>query len=125
MGQALLAGASIIVVWMLLYFQFFRRTPSWQLKKIKDEPCLTSRENWEAHVSGSLEDANLGLNADVAFVGLIVFSVFETLSGLGQMKAGVISRRPGQQYGPTAYVGLMMVTCLMGMVGFADSRCDR
>ena len=27
-----------------------------------------------------------------------------------------------QQYGPTAYVGLMMVTCLMGMVGYLRVR---
>ena len=125
MTFALLAGASIMVVWMALYFRFHHRAARFALKKIRDDPCADfEREEWEAHVSGSLEDANLGLNADVGFVGLIVFSVFETLSGLGQMKAGETDLAPALilQYGPKAYVGLMMVTCLMGMVGYLRVR---
>ena len=125
MLYALLAGGAVVVVWMTLYFRFHRRAAKYALRKVREEACGDfDREAWEAHVSGSLEDANLGLNADVAFVGLIVFSVFETLSGLGQMKVGPIDIAPDLilLYGPKAYVGLMMVTCLMGMVGYLRVR---
>jgi hypothetical protein len=125
MLHALLAGASVVVVLMVFYFRFHHRAARFALEKIKEEPCDDfDRDAWEAHVSGSLEDANLGLNSDVAFVGLIVFSVFETLSGLGKMKANETDLTPAliQQYGPTAYVGLMMVTCLMAMVGYLRVR---
>jgi hypothetical protein len=125
MAVALMAGASIAVAWMALYFRFHHRAAKFALKKIKAEPCADfDGDAWEAHVSGSLEDANLGLNADVAFVGLIVFSVFETLSGLGKMKASETDLAPAliQSYGPTAYVMLMLVTCLMAMVGYLRVR---
>ena len=125
MAYALVSGVAIMVVWMALYFRFHHRAARFALRKIKAEPCADfDREEWEAHVSGSLEDANQGLNADVGFVGLIVFSVFETLSGLGQMKAGETDLAPALilRYGPTAYVGLMLVTCLMGMVGYLRVR---
>ena len=125
MGPALLAGAVIMVAWMALYSRFHRRAARFALEKARDEPCADfDRDAWEAHVSGSLEDANLGLNADVAFVGLIVFSVFETLSGLGQMKAGDLDIAPALilRHGPIAYVSLMAVTCLMGMVGYLRVR---
>jgi hypothetical protein len=125
MAIALIAGASIVVIWMALYFRFHRRAARFALKKIQAETCDDfGRDEWEAHVSGSLEDANLGLNSDVAFVGLIVFSVFETLSGLGQMKAADTDLAPALilRYGPKAYVILMLVTCLMGMVGYLRVR---
>ncbi len=125
MAVALASGASIIVVWMALYFRFHHRAARFALNKIKAETCDDfDRADWEAHISGSLEDANLGLNADVGFVGLIVFSVFETLSGLGQIKGGETDLAPDliQRYGPTAYVGLMLITCLMGMVGYLRVR---
>jgi hypothetical protein len=125
MGFALLAGATIMVVWMALYFRFHRRAARFALKKARDEPCADfERDAWEAHVSGSLEDANVGLNSDVAFVGLIVFSVFEMLSGLGQIKAGGLDIAPALilRHGPIAYVSLMLVTCLMGMVGYLRVR---
>jgi hypothetical protein len=123
--HVLIAGGVIMVVWMALYFRFHHRAARFALKKIANEPCADfDAEQWEAHVSGSLEDANLGMNADVAFVGLIVFSVFEVLTGLGQVKAGEIDLAPDliQRYGPKAYIGLMLVTCLMGMVGFLRVR---
>jgi hypothetical protein len=123
--HALISGASVMIVWMGLYFRFHHRAARFALKKIANEPCADFEpKEWEAHVSGSLEDANLGLNAEVAFVGLVVFSVFETLSGLGQIKAGGVDLAPDliHRYGSTAYIGLMLVTCLMGMVGFLRVR---
>ena len=125
MAVALAAGTSIVVAWMALYSRFHRRAARFALAKVEAEPCgELGKEEWEAHISGSLEDANQGLNADVAFLGLIVFSVFETLSGLGQMKAGETDLAPALilRHGPKAYVGLMLVTCLMGMVGYLRVR---
>jgi hypothetical protein len=125
MVYALTGGGLVMVAWMALYFRFHHRAARFALEKAATEPCEPfGRDEWEAHVSGSLEDANLGLNADVGFVGLIVFSVFETLSGLGQIKPGPTDLAPAliRDYGPMAYVGLMMVTCLMAMVSYLRVR---
>ncbi|WP_435006497.1 hypothetical protein P12x_004050 [Tundrisphaera lichenicola] len=122
---ALVAGGSIMVLWLGLYFRFHHQASRFALRKIAEEACADFEEReWEAHQSGSLEDANHGLNAEVAFVGLIVFSVFETLSGLGQIKTSGLDLAPDLilRYGPTAYVGLMLVTCLMGMFSYLRVR---
>ena len=122
---ALACGAGVMAAWMALYFRFHHRAERFAKAKIADDSCAPfTREDWEVHISGSLEDANTGLNSDVAFVGLMVFSVFESLSGLGQVKADGTDLAPAilQRYGPTAYVGLMLVTCLMGMAGYVRVR---
>ncbi len=123
--HAMALAGLVMVVWMALYFRFHRRASKYALDKAAREACEPfTRDEWEAHIQGSLEDANLGLNADVAFVGLMVFSVFETLSGLGQMKDGLGDIAPAiiRDYGPIAYVSLMMLTCLMGMMGYLRVR---
>lgn len=124
-GAALIAAASVGLIGMALYFRFHHRAAQFALAKAATEACgPVSRDEWEAHISGSLEDANTGLNADVAFIGLVVFSVFEVLSGLGQVKPGQVDLAPAfvQRVGPIAYVGLMLLTCLVGMVAYLRVR---
>jgi hypothetical protein len=88
-------AAGAMVGGMALYFAFHRRAARFALARIAAEACgPVGRDEWEGHIRGSLEDANAGLNAEVAFAGLIVFSVFETLSGLGQIKADGIDLAP-------------------------------
>ena len=123
--QAVIVGGSIMLVWMGLYFRFHHQAARFAIRKSSKEECADFEDReWEAHLSGSLEDANHGLNAEVAFVGLIVFSVFETLSGLGQVKAAGLDLAPDLilRYGPVAYVSLMLVTSLMGLVSYLRIR---
>jgi hypothetical protein len=119
-GLAGLAGVAVFVTWMVVYVRFHRRAAGFARRRIAAGPCAPfERNEWEAHVSGSLEDANHDLNAIVAFVGLMVFSVFETLSGIGQLRAGSGADLASEQilrHGPLIYLGLMTITCLMGLV---------
>ncbi len=118
-GVVLGVGPSVMMVGMAFYFRSHGRAARYALARVRDSECAPfRREEWEAHISGSLEDANAGLNADVAFVGLVVFSVFETLSGLGLARPDGVDLAPEviRRFGPTAYVALMLITCLMGMV---------
>jgi len=122
---ALGAGFAVMAAWLGLYSQFHRQAGRFALAKAAGEDRGPfGRSDWEAHISGSLEDANADLNSEVAFVGLITFSVFEILSGLGQIKAGGIDLATAtiERYGPTAYVGLMFLTCLMGMLSYLRVR---
>ncbi len=77
------------------------------------------------HVSASLEDANHGLITDIGFVGLMSFSVFEVMSGLGQIKTSHLPDLRADQirlYGPLAYTLLMLVTCVMGLITYLRGR---
>jgi len=119
-------GGGAAVSWLGLYLHFHRRAADFALKKIAADACAPfDRHEWEGHVAASLEDANLGLNNDLAFVGLIVFSVFEVLSGLGRIEThGGIDLAPEfiRRYGPFAYVALMQVTCLTGLIAYLRVR---
>jgi hypothetical protein len=123
---ALSAGAAVFLVWLALYFQFHRRSVSIARRMIATEACgSASREDWEAHVSASLHDANHELIGIIGFVGLITFSVFEVISGLGQIKTNhlpVLQANHIRLYGPGAYTLLMLVTCLMGVLTYLRVR---
>ena len=78
------AGAGVSPTGLVLYFHCHHRAARFARQKIATEACTPfDRADWEAHVSASLEDANHGLIADLGFVGLMIFLVFEVLSGLG------------------------------------------
>src|SRR3954447_18970688 len=84
---ALVAGAGVFLAWLVMYLRFHHRSVRFARRKIAAEECAPfDRDDWEGHVSASLEDANHGLIADIGFVGLMTFSVFEVLSGLGQIQ---------------------------------------
>jgi hypothetical protein len=59
----------------------------------------------------------------LALVGLIVFSAFEGLTGLGKATGDTdLPSRDVQDYGPLAYGLLMAVTCFMGLVTYIRLR---
>ena len=122
---ALAGGVGVVAAWMGLYFRFHRDAVRFARGKAASDRCAPfAREDWERHISGSLEDANTDLNAEVAFIGLMTFSVFETLSGLGQVKAAGIDIAAAtiQRFAPTAYVGLLFLSCAMGMLAYLRVR---
>ncbi|WP_435018375.1 hypothetical protein TA3x_000347 [Tundrisphaera sp. TA3] len=124
-AAALGCGVATLAASLAIYFHFHHRAVAFAAAKIaRDEPGPIDREDWVGHISGSLKDANDHLNGDVAFVGLMVFSVFETLSGLGKIAPGTtdLASADIQRFGPSAYIALMVVTCLMGLISYARVR---
>ena len=125
-AAAMALGGAVGVAWLLLYLYFHHRAAVFALRKIATDECTPfDRDEWEGHVAASLEDANLGLNNDLAFVGLMVFSVFEVLSGLGHIEThGGVDLAPEliRRHGPYAYVVVMLVTCLTGLVAYIRVR---
>jgi hypothetical protein len=123
---AAVAGAAVFLCWLVLYFRFHRRSAALARRMIAAEPCAPfSRDDWAAHVSASLHDANRELIALIGFVGLIAFSVFEVMTGLGQVKTSRptdLSLEHVRLYGPEAYTLLMLVTCLMGVLTYLRIR---
>jgi hypothetical protein len=122
---AVLVGLVVFTIWMALYFRFHHQAVAFAFRKIDTEPCgPCNREEWRNHISTSLEDANSGMLADIGFVGLIMFSVFEKLSGLGEVKeenAGE-AYKVLQTYGPWIYTGLMVMTCVFGLFMYLRVR---
>jgi hypothetical protein len=119
------AGAGMLVVWLAWYFRQHHRAVTFAFHKIATEPCApVERPQWEAHISNSLEEANLGLVTEIGFVGLMVFSVFEKLSGLGEIKtaASDVASEDIQRYGPMVFTVLMLVTCLFELLVYLRVR---
>jgi hypothetical protein len=124
-GLSAAVGALVVAAWLGLYFYFHGQAAAFALKKVQTDPCADfDREQWEAHQAGSLEDANQDMIGVLALVGLILFSAFEGLSGLGRAgEPGLdVPSEQVQAHGPTVYGLLMTVTCLLGMATYIRLR---
>jgi hypothetical protein len=123
---AVLVGAGVVVLWVAWYIYFHNRAVRFALMKSATDTCTPfNRELWEEHVAGSREDGNHDMIAILALVGLIVFSVFESLGSLGKVTGDVkpdVSLDYVQNYGPVVYGLLMAVTCLFSMITYLRLR---
>ncbi len=121
-----LVGSVVIVIWMMLYFRFHRKAVRFAFDKIARDPCAPfDRQEWEVHTATSLENTNHDLLACIGFVGLMMFSGLETLSGLGQVRPGAGIDIPAAaivRHGPIIYTTLMTVTCLLQLVIYVRLR---
>src|SRR5262249_4395053 len=66
-----------------------------------------------------------GMISQIAFAGLIVFSVFESLSSLGKMQTSRAADLPATailEFGPWVYSVLMVVTCILSMFIYLRAR---
>jgi hypothetical protein len=122
--MAALVGAAVALAVLLLYLRFHRQAVSFALFKSAHDACAPfEREPWEAHQAESLREANHDMITLLALVGLIVFSAFEGLSGLGHATARAdLPSEQVQQFGPLAYGLLMTVTCFLGLVTYVRLR---
>lgn len=122
----LAAGSAAFVVWLAIYFHNHRRAAAFARQKIAAETFASVEQNdWEEHLADSLEDANKELLSLLGFVGLITFSVFEMISGLGEIKtkhAPELGVDQIQAFAPIAYTLLMLVTCVMGLITYLRIR---
>ncbi|MFL5245610.1 MAG: hypothetical protein ACJ8FY_26235 [Gemmataceae bacterium] len=116
----------IAALWLLLYLRYHHKAASFGLKKAAAEGCVPFQKNeWEDHVAQSMQQANQGMISEIAFGGLIVFSVFESLSGLGKIEADRQADLPVDaiiKYGPWIYSILMVVTCFLEMLIYLRVR---
>jgi hypothetical protein len=117
-------GAGIVVAWLGLYLYFHNQAVRFATAKAASEGCAPfDREQWEAHTAGSLEDGNHDMITVLALVGLIVFSAFEGMSGLGKAGGGTdLASQQVEEHGAAAYGLLMTVTCFFGMVTYLRLR---
>jgi hypothetical protein len=117
-------GGVVALGGLLLYLYFHRQAAAYALSRAASDSCRPfNREQWEEHVADSLRDANHDMITVLALVGLIVFSAFEGLSGLGKATTDLdLASKDVQAYGPVAYGLLMTVTCLMGLVTYIRLR---
>ena len=116
---ALGGGAAVFVLWMLLYFRFHARASRFALEKARtDEAGPVPPGELKEHLSLSLQQANQGMITEIAFAGLIVFSCFGALSGLGKIEADRTDLTPDfvRANGPIWFAGLMTVACLFELV---------
>jgi hypothetical protein len=123
-ASAPVVGAAVVVGGLLMYLHFHRQAATYALARIGSDPCGPfERERWEEHVADSLRDANHDMITILALVGLIVFSAFEGLTGLGRATGQTdLPSQDVQDYGPLAYGLLMTVTCFMGLVTYIRLR---
>jgi hypothetical protein len=123
---AVALAAGVFVLWIVLYVRFHERAARFALDKITRDSCAPFRkQDWEEHVSACLEQANRGLIGEIAFAGLMVFSVFESLSGLGKISAAQtaeLSTETVKEHGPLIYTVLMVVTCLLELIIYLRVR---
>jgi hypothetical protein len=126
LAPAIGAGAAAFVLWVAWYFHFHHQAVKIAHHRIAADTCESvDREQWAEHVSRSLEDANFSLIAEIGFVGLMVFSLFEKLSGLGEIKnnrVDLASVKQIQDYGPMVLSILMLVTCLIELLVYLRTR---
>jgi hypothetical protein len=123
-ASAPVVGAAVVVGGLLMYLHFHRQAANYALARIQSDPCGPfERDRWEEHVADSLRDANHDMITILALVGLIVFSAFEGLTGLGRATGQTdLPSQDVQDYGPLAYGLLMTVTCFMGLVTYIRLR---
>ena len=123
---AVALAAAVFLLWMALYFRFRHQAVTFAFRKIANEACAPfERNEWEVHQSASLEQANQGLIGEIGFAGLMVFSGFEALSGLGQISGGqgeTLTAQNVKDYGPYVYGALMLVTCFFELIIYLRVR---
>lgn len=120
------AGVGVVAAWMVIYLRFHDRAARFAFAKIAAQPCAPfDRQEWEQHTAANLENTNHDLLSCVAFVGLILFSALEALSGLGQIRADADLDVPAElivRHGPAIYTSLMVVTCVLQLVIYVRLR---
>lgn len=123
---AMALAAVLVAAWFLLYFRFHDQSAQAALKRAAADTCTPfTRNEWEDHMGASVQQANQGMIAEIAFAGLMVFSVIESLSGLGKMDQKVKADLRAEDiiiYGPLVYATLMTVTCFLEMLIYLRVR---
>jgi hypothetical protein len=123
-AAAVALGGLVFVLWLGFYFTTRAGAAAFALHKAGSDACGTfERNEWEHHLSSSLQQANQGLIGEIAFAGLMVFSGFGALSSLGKVQASAeFTTEDIAAHGPLVYALLMVVTCLFELVIYCRIR---
>ena len=124
-AAAVVVGVGVFVLWALLYLRFHDQAVRFaRLKIAAEEPGPVSAHEWKDHISQSMEQANQGLISELAFAGLIVFSCFGAISGMGKIEADRMDLGAGliREHGPLFFAGMMCAVCLLEMVIYLRIR---
>ena len=117
------AGAAIAGGCLLAYLRFHAAAVRTAHAKIATASFeAPDRADWEAHMGGSLEDTNQDMISVLALTGLISFSAFQSVSGLGSAGAGDLPSETLAANGPVVYGLLMSVTCLLALLTYLRLR---
>lgn len=115
---AALTGLAAFAVLVVVHLRYHAGAVRFALAAIQTatvEPL--DAEEWENHLSGSLQDANHDMLALISFVGLMLFSVLQSVSGLGAATPGTdLALEDVQRNGPLFYALLLLVTSAMACV---------
>ncbi len=88
------------------------------LARVRGATCAPyDRDEWQAHVAASLDDANQDMLAVLGFVALVVFSTFEGLSNLGRIEAH--SDLPADAIASHGPIVFCLVSVVAGLLGLA------
>ncbi len=120
---AVAVGTGLFVAWFGYFFRTHRQGVQFARNMVATRtfgPCI--HEEWRDHVSKSLKDANKTLNWNVGFVALMTFSVFEVVTSIGQLKERDAIAAHLKQIGPLAYLTLLTVVALVGLITFLRVR---
>jgi hypothetical protein len=120
-GWALL----VLLVGGAFYYRQHQHAVRTAQQRIRDDRCSSVPvEVWKEHIVGSLSDTNHDMTAIVGFVGLMVFSVFQILSGLGQVR-GTAELTPDalETYGPVFLPAVLVLVCCIGIFIYLRMRC--
>ena len=86
-----IVGAGVSLGGLLCYLYFHRQAAGYAFNRLRRDTCGPfNREQWEEHLADSLRDGNHDMITILALIGLIVFSAFEGLSGLGKVRQAAI-----------------------------------
>lgn len=115
-----LFAIAMVALLIALFTLFHREASAFATNAVIGTPVEPfSQEAVEDHISESLRDANQDMIALISFLGLILFSIFESLSGLGGMSASVdVAAETVQRVGPVLYASLGVITCVIGTLAY-------
>ena len=123
---AAIVGLSVFASWLGLYSYFHHHAAKFALDKARAQKCIPfTRNAWEEHVAGSLENTNQDLLGCLSFTGLMMFSLLETLSGLGHIaRDAPLDLQPDDVigHGTEIYALLMLLICFVELVIYLRLR---
>lgn len=113
---AAVSGGVTMIVLLLLFLYFYYRARRFAIRHALSavvEPF--TEQTMQEHLAASREDTNHDMLSVVSFVGLMLFSSLESLSGLGEMNADAteFSGTNFQLYGEYVAVGLFVLITLI------------
>ena len=125
---AVLIAVAVLAGWSVFYLWQHHRAVAIAEEIRKGELGPVEEEDWREHNAECLQQSSQGLLYEIAFAGLMVFSGFEALSGLGMKpeqfeKVGVdLPAGDVLQHGPVVFCFLMVSSCLLELFVYLRVR---